>query len=61
MGMGIRHQSPNASEKIDSFPGRLFVFRCICAIFCAFCLVVLVIFVYLQSDSTEAEISTYGR
>lgn len=40
---------PNASEK-TIFLGAFVVFRCICAIFRAFCLEVMRFFVYLQAD-----------
>ncbi len=49
----IRHfyiftQQPNASEKIDSFPGRFFVFATVLLFFRVFCLVEMIYFVYLH-------------
>lgn len=42
------HRVSNASEKIDSFLGRLLFFLHISVIFCTFCLVVKGFFVYLH-------------
>lgn len=51
----------NASMEIDSFWGTFVVFVAFLLFFHVFCLVVKRKLVYLQTDSTEAEIRTYGR
>lgn len=48
--MHVMHRVVNASEKNGSFPGRLAFFFYNNAIFCLICLVVIIYFVYLQTE-----------